>query len=93
MNTPQDELIAAIVSMGFPQELGVLLARHLGHPKAMERMTAYLGYMQPTDVNVIVDEALAIRAEIDTWRDKKRSQEANSAYNELLWYGLEDDEQ
>ena len=57
----------------------------------MERMTSYLSYMQPTDVNVIVDEALAIRAEIDAWRDKKRSQEANSAYNELLWYGLEEE--
>jgi len=91
VNTPRDELIAAIVSLGFPQELGVLLARHLGHPKAMERMTSYLSYMQPTDINVIVDEALAIRAEIDTWRDKKRSQEANSAYNELLWYGLEEE--
>ena len=91
MDLSRNELIAAIVSLGFPQELGVLLTRHLGHPKAMERMTAYRSYMQPTDVNVIVDEALAIRAEIDTWRDKKRSQEANSAYNELLWYGLEEE--
>ena len=91
MNTSRDELIAAIVALGFPRDLGILLARHLGHPKAMDRLTAYIGYMQPEDVNMIVDEALAIRAEIDTWRDKKRSQEANSTYNEILWYGLEDE--
>ena len=37
---------------------------------------------------------LAIRSEIDAWREKKKSQEANAAYNALLYYGLgtEDDE-
>ena len=89
MNTSRDNLIATIVSLGFPYELGVLIARHLGHPKAMDRMAAYLQYTQPTDVNIVVDEALAIREEIDRWREKKRSQEAENAYNELLWYGLD----
>ncbi len=92
MNTSRENLIAAIVALGFPNELGVLIARHLGHPKAMDRMAAYLQYTQPTDVNIIVDEALAIREEIDRWREKKRSQEAENSYNELLWYGLDDEE-
>jgi hypothetical protein len=91
MNSARDELIDAIVSLGFPRELGILAARHLGHPKAIKRMTDYLRYTQPTDINIIVDEMLAIREEIDRWRDKKRSREANGAYNELLWYGLEDE--
>ena len=91
MNLSQENLIATIISLGFPRELGVLIARHLGHPKAMDRMVAYLQYTQPTDVNIVVDEALAIREEIDRWREKKRSQEAESAYNELLWYGLDEE--
>ena len=91
MNTSREHLIDVIVSLGFPRELGVLVARHLGHPKAMDRMTAYLNYTRPTDVNIIVDEMLAIREEIDRWREKKRSQAAGNAYNELLWYGLEED--
>jgi hypothetical protein len=91
MSSERDELISVIVSLGFPRELGVLAARHLGHPKAIERLTAYLRYTRPTDPREIADEMLAIREEIDRWRDKKRSQEANSAYNELLWYGLEED--
>ena len=92
MNTPRDALIAEMVSLGFPEELGVLAARHLGHPKAMERMTAYLQYMHPKDVNIVVDEMLSIRDEIDRWREKKRSQEANSKYNEFLWYGIDEEE-
>ena len=92
MNTPRDALIAEMVSLGFPEELGVLAARHLGHPKAMERMTAYLQYMQPKDVNIVVDEMLSIREEIDRWHEKKRSQEANSKYNEFLWYGIDEEE-
>ena len=89
MNTSRENLIAVIASLGFPYELGILIARHLGHPKAMDRMAAYLQYTQPTDVNIIVDEALAIREEFDRWREKKRSQEAENANNELLWYGLD----
>ena len=92
MSTPRDALIAEIVSLDFPEELGVLAARHLGHPKAIERMTAYLQYMQPKDVNIVVDEMLSIREEIDRWREKKQSQEANSKYNEFLWYGIDEEE-
>lgn len=92
MNTSRDILISTIVSLGFPRELGVLVSRHLRYPKAMDRMTAYLHYTQPADVNIIVDEMLAIRDEIERWRDKKRSQVANNAYNELLWYGLDEDD-
>ena len=58
----------------------------------MDRMTAYLRYTAPTDERIIVDEMLAIRAEIDAWREKKESREAGVVCNELLWYGLEDAE-
>lgn len=86
----RDDLVTVIVSLGFPVELGEAIARHLGSPKAIERMTAYLRYAAPTDANIIVDEMLAIRAEIDAWKEKKASVEANCQYNELLNYGLEE---
>lgn len=86
----RDNLVAAVVSLGFPAELGEASARHLGSPKAIVRMTAYLHYAEPTDVKMIVDEMLAIRAEIDAWKEKKAAVEANCRYNELLYYGLED---
>ena len=86
----RDNLVAAVVSLGFPAELGEATARHLGSPKAIERMTAYLSYAKPTDANMVVDEMLAIRDEIDAWKEKKAGIEANCRYNELLYYGLED---
>ena len=86
----RDDLVAAVVSLGFPAELGEAAARHLGSPKAIERMTAYLRYAEPTDATMIVDEMLAIRDEIDAWKAKKAGIEANCQYNELLYYGLED---
>ncbi len=81
----RDELRAAMRELGFPQELGDLAAEHLQSPKAMERMIGYLSYEKPTKIEVVVDEMLAIRSEIDAWREKKAAEEANRRYNEMLW--------
>lgn len=64
------------------------MAKHLGSPKAMERMISYLDYVKPKSEELIVDEMLAIRSEIDAWKEKKASEEANARYNEMLYYGL-----
>ena len=85
----RDTLVSVIMSLGFPAELGEMIARHLGSPKAIDRMTAYLQYERPTDDRMIVDEMLAISEEIEAWRKRKNSLESNVAYNELLNYGLE----
>ena len=66
----RDSLVNMIVSLGFPAELGEMIARHLGSPKAIDRMTAYLQYERPTDDRMIVDEMLAISEEIEAWREK-----------------------
>ncbi|MBR5635910.1 MAG: hypothetical protein IKW81_03140 [Pseudobutyrivibrio sp.] len=88
----RDELVQAIRSLGFPDELGVQIAKMLGSPKAMERMMAYLYNVKPNSAELIVDEALAICSDIDRWREKKASEEANVRYNEMLYYGLDLDE-
>ncbi len=85
----RDKLVSAVVSLGFPAELGQAAARYLGSPKAIGRMTAYLQYTMPTDANMIVDEMLAIRSEIEAWKMKKAGIEANNRINELLCFGLE----
>lgn len=87
----RDDLVSAIESLGFPAELGEAIAKHLGSPKAMERMISYLRYVKPKTEELVVDEMLAIRSEIDAWEDKKASEEANARYNEMLYYGLTDD--
>ena len=86
----RDELVQTVKGLGFPAELGEAIAKHLGSPKAMERMIAYLNYVKPRSEELVVDEMLAIRSEIDAWREKKAGEEANARYNEILNYGLGD---
>lgn len=89
----KDELVRTVERLGFPAQLGEAVAKHLGSPKAMERMIAYLENVKPRREDLLVDEMLAIRSEMDAWREKKASEEANARYNEILNYGLgtEDD--
>ena len=89
----RDDLVKAVVSLGFPAELGEACARQLGSPKAMERMISYLFYVKPESEELIVDEMLAISSEIDAWREKKAAEQANAKYNEMLYYGLKRDEE
>ena len=83
----RDRMRGTLAGLGFPEELADLLAVQLGSPKAIDRMTAYLQYARPQKEETIVDEMLAIRAEIDSWREKKESLEAEAVYND--WLGCE----
>ena len=74
----KNKLVSTVVALGFPAELGEEIAKHLGSPTAMERMTLYLQYSRPKDVTIVVDEMLAIREEIDAWREKKESLQSNA---------------
>ncbi len=88
----RDKLVSEVERLGFPRELGEEIAKNLGSPRAMERMFAYLNYVKPKTAELIVDEMLAICQEISDWREKKESEEANARYNEILYYGIGNDE-
>lgn len=75
---------SAAAALGYPEELADLLARQLGSPGAMDRMAAYLEKARPRNMEMIVDEMLAIQADIDAWRGKKESQEAQAGYSAWL---------
>ena len=81
----RDELVRVLEKLGFRTDLGEAIAQHLGSPKAMERMISYLNYVKPKSEELVIDEMLAIRSEIDAWREKKASEEANARYNEMLY--------
>ncbi|MBP3857502.1 MAG: hypothetical protein IK990_18025 [Ruminiclostridium sp.] len=89
----RDRLVSAVTALGYPEELGYEIAKHIGVPKGMERMISYLNYVRPNKVEMVVDEMISIRSEIDAWRDKKASQEANAAYTDMLNFGFGDDEE
>ena len=86
----QEDLVNSITSLGFPEELGNEIAKTLGGPKAIRRMISYLHHVRPDSVELVVDEMLAIRSEIDAWRDRKEARDANARYNEMRYYGLFD---
>ena len=81
----RDRLIAAVTSLGFPPEFGEVMARQLGSPKAINRMTSYVYQAKPRTEEMLIDEMLAICAEIDTWKAKKASEEAQAKYNAYLF--------
>ena len=81
----RDQLAAAVSSLGYPEDLADLIAKQLGSPKAIDRMTSYIRQAKPRSMEMLIDEMLAIQAEIDAWREKKESQEAQAGYNAWLW--------
>ena len=82
----RNRLVAAVTGLGFSAELAELMARQLKSPKAVDRMTSYVYQARPRTEEMLVDEMLAICAEIETWREKKESQEAQARYNARLYY-------
>ena len=90
----RDRLVAAVTALGFSAELAELMAKQLGSPKAIDRMVSYIRQAHPRTEEMLVDEMLAICAEIETWRQKKESQEAQARYSSSLYYQkLEPDEE
>ena len=77
-------LAAAVAFLGYPEEFADLLARELGSPKAIERMTSWLYHEKPKSMELIVDEMLAIQDEIEVWRKKAEGREAQAGYSRWL---------
>ena len=90
----RDGLVRAVTSLGFSAELAELMARELKSPKAIDRMTSYVRQARPQSEEMLVDEMLAICADIKAWREKKESQEAQAKYSARLFYSRfdQDDE-
>lgn len=88
----RQKLIREIRRMGYPEELGALIAGELGTEKTMARMLSYLHQAKPVKAEEIVDEMLAIEADRDAWVSRKKAEYYNRRHNELLNAGLENDD-
>ena len=80
----RDQLAAAVAALGYPEELADVLAKQLRSPRAIDRMTSYIRQAHPRTLEMIMDEALAICAEIDAWRERKEARDAQAGYNAWL---------
>ena len=89
----RNELVQAVASLGYPAELAELMARELKSPKTIDHMTSYVRQVCPQSEEMLVDEMLAICADINAWREKKESQEAQAKYNARLFYSRFEDRQ
>ena len=89
----RNDLVQAVASLGYPAELAELMARELKSPKAIDRMTSYVRQVRPQSEEMLVDEMLAICADINAWREKKESQDAQAKYNARLFYSRFEDGQ
>lgn len=80
----RQQLICAVVELGYPQEFGALLARELGGPWSMTRMTEYLRGTRPQSLELIADELVSILDQRKALSDKIESERANAGWNEFL---------
>ena len=81
----RDRLRKAVTTLGYPSDLADLLAKELGNPRGIDRLTSYIYHAKPGTLETLVDEMLAIKGQIDAWRSKKESEEAQAAYNARLF--------
>ena len=77
-------LAREVTKLGYPEEFADLLAGELGSPKAIDRMASYLALARPDNLELIIDEMLAILSEIEAWREKKESRTAQAGYSAWL---------
>ena len=89
----RDRLVQSIRALGFTEELGSLIAQQLGSPRAIDRMNAYVRGVRPASEEMLVDEMLAICSDVEAWRERKKSQEAQARYNAWLMFDRPDEEE
>ncbi len=80
----RDRLAGTVTALGFPEEFADLLAKQLGSPRSIDRMTDWLYHVRPRSVEMVVDEMLAICSDVEAWRKKKESEEAQWGYTRWL---------
>ncbi len=88
----RSSLVRLIAQMGYPEAFGIAVADNLRTEKMMSRMIRYLRNAKPRSAEEIADEMLAIMEDRERWVQKKTVEYYNSKYNELLYYGLDGDD-
>lgn len=74
-----DELIAAVVELGFPPEFGAALATGLGGEWSMRRMIGYLRGARPRTMEQVADELVAILDQRQAIVEHKLSERAQES--------------
>lgn len=78
------ELINAMAAAGIPEEVGRYIAQQLGTERSMRRMISYMRNAQPSTMEEVADEMIAIIEDRNSWIQKKEAQQASEKYNTWL---------
>lgn len=89
----RNNLISQMQRMGYPYEFAFLIAQELGSEKAMGKMSGFLRNAGPVRMEAVADEMVAILEDRQHWIEKKTAEYYNRKYNELLYYGLDSEDE
>ena len=70
------ELVQAILRMGYPEEFGIAFADSLGTEMTMNRMIRYLEHARPGSAEEIADEMVAILDHRRSIVERKRAEQS-----------------
>ena len=87
MNEHSQKVYNVMLYLGYPESFALLIAREMATEYTANRIIAYFGRAGKPSLEEVADEMLAIKAEIDAWREKKEAMEAQASYSARLFYG------
>ena len=87
MNEHSLKVYNVMLYLGYPEPFALLIAREMATEYTANRIIAYFGRAGKPPLEEVADEMLAIKAEIDAWREKKEAMEAQASYSARLFYG------
>jgi hypothetical protein len=79
----RNQLVAAVVELGFPEEFGQVIAHELGGTWSMRRLCSYLRGARPSRPEEIADEILAILEQRRSIVERKMGEHANAAITQF----------
>ena len=86
-----DELLDAVVELGFPPEFGAALATGLGGEWSMRRMIGYLRGARPRTMEQVADELVAILDQRQAIVEHKMSEHAQESITRFYNRECEDE--
>lgn len=82
------ELYRVLLDRGYPEPFCDQITKNLNTDWTARRMLGYLSHYQKLPMEEVADEMLSILADRDRIMEKKRMEEVNARWNEIMEEGL-----
>lgn len=88
-----ERLFEMMLERGYSKEFSDLVTMNLNTDFTATRMIGYLAHYFDLPEGEVVDEMLAILSDRDLIMRKKETESANARWNQIMWEGLETEEE